>query len=215
MKPLSTEQCETFVAACRQAAACDLVRYSSGNLSWRVDDNSMAVTAKGAWLGRMSAADIAVCRIEDGLHADGPAASVEAGFHAGIFRVRPDIHVILHCQSPCATAMACGRPEDFDFSIIPEIPFHVGEPAVVECHSPGSPGLASVVIDAAKTHDLILLRNHGQVVMGRGFDETIQRAGFFELACEILLFGRNIQPLPKDVIDALRCRATDEGTRSI
>jgi len=204
MTQLSPEQSRAFVAACHSAAAYGLVRFSSGNMSWRVSDDLMAVTGTGSWLERIGEAQVALCRISDGATVNGARPSVESGFHAGVLRERPDIGVVLHCQSPCATAIACGRPDEINFAVIPEVPFYIGEPAVVPLLQPGSAELAAAVIEAAREHELLLLRNHGQVVLGRNFDDALQRAGFFELACEILLRGRDLQPLPAEFAAALR-----------
>jgi len=207
MESLSDEQLEAFVTACRRMAECGLVLYSSGNMSWRAHESHMIVTAKGAWLGRMTRAEVALCRLDDGACVNDVNPSVESRFHAGIFRARPEVNVVLHFQSPCATTIACGEPQDYNYMIIPELPFYVGEPAVVECLAPGSPELAAAVIAAIKEHDMVILRNHGQVTVGKDFDDVLIKAGFFELACEILLHGKNIKPMPDDVIAALRARA--------
>jgi ribulose-5-phosphate 4-epimerase/fuculose-1-phosphate aldolase len=210
------ERIAEFIAACRQAASAGLVRASSGNMSCRLDQDLMAVTAKGAWLARMNDAAVAVSRITDGVCVNGRTPSVESAFHTGILRARPDVNVVLHCQSPCATAVACGQREDLDFNVIPEVPFHVGAPALVDYFDPGSPELADAVIAALTGRDLALLRNHGQVVVGKDFDAVLQKAVFFELACEILLHGKCIRPMPREGIDALRARAEREhGRRTI
>ena len=39
-------------------------------------------------------------------------------------------------------------------------------------------------------HDAVLLSNHGQVVCGRDFDEVLERALFFEMACRIIVQSR-------------------------
>jgi len=70
--------------------------------------------------------------------------------------------------------------------VIPELPIYVGEPAVVKYSPPGSKELADETIAAMQGHDLAILQNHGQVVVGKDFNDTIQKAGFFELACQIL-----------------------------
>jgi len=203
-----------FVEACHRVGRLGLVRFSSGNMSCRLDAERMAVTGKGTWLGELKRDHVAICRIADGravAELGSGLPSVEAGFHAGILRARPDMNVVLHCQSPCATAIACGDPAIWSFDIIPEVPFYIGTPGVVDYENPGSPELAVAVVGSAAKHDLILLRNHGQVVLGRSFDDAIQRAGFFELACEILLLDRDVRPMPQAGIDALRERAKREG----
>ena len=53
--------------------------------------------------------------------------------------------------------------------------------------TPSSKELAEKVVSAVQTHDLVILQNHGQVVLGEDFDDAIQKAGFFELACQILM----------------------------
>ena len=207
---LKPEQIRTFAAAGRQIADAGLVRFNSGNLSWRVANNRIAVTAKGAWLGDLDAESIALCRLTDQTALNDITPSVESGFHAGVMLKRPEINVVLHCQSPCATAVACGGPARHDFAVIPEVPFYIGEPAIVEYFSPGSKELAGAVIAAMCNHNFVVLRNHGQVTVGRDLDEAILRAGFFELACEIICHGPNTHPMPQSGIEALRARAAVE-----
>jgi ribulose-5-phosphate 4-epimerase/fuculose-1-phosphate aldolase len=41
--------------------------------------------------------------------------------------------------------------------------------------------------------------HHGQVTVGRDFDQAIQNAEFFELACEVILRGGSaVTPLSED-----------------
>ena len=195
MEALSEAQAERFLGASHRIAACGLVRFSSGNLSWRFTDESVAVTCMGAWLGELTRDQIALCRLSDGTPLTDVTASVEAACHVGIYRARPDVNVVLHCQSPYATAVACSAREDIRFDCIPEVPFYIGDVAVVPYRAPGSPELAAAVVAAMKDHDLVCLRNHGQVVAGSDFTEVIQKAGFFELACEVLVHAGEVRPL--------------------
>jgi ribulose-5-phosphate 4-epimerase/fuculose-1-phosphate aldolase len=34
---------------------------------------------------------------------------------------------------------------------------------------------------------MVIMKNHGLVTVGRDYDDAIQKAGFFELACQVLL----------------------------
>ena len=210
---VTDEHLEAFITAGCRIASYDLVRFSSGNLSWRVTDDVAIVTAKGAWLGELTREHLAICRVADGTPLNDKVPSVETGLHFGVYRARPGFRVVLHCQSPCATAIACGNPEGYDFSIIPEVPFYVGVPAIVDYSAPGSLELASAVAGAMKEHELVLVRNHGQVTAGKDFDDVIQKAGFFELACEMLVHGRGIKPMSLRDIEALTTRAARERPR--
>ena len=200
-----------LVEACHRAARYDLIRYSSGNFSCRLDHERFAITGRGTWLGHLTTSDIVTCRLADGSSLDSRSPSVESRFHAGILRCRPEMEVVLHFQSPAATAIACTDPSLWNFMIIPEIPFYIGSIAWIAYDNPGSPELAEAVIHAAATHNMVLLRNHGLVTVGKSFDDALQKAGFFELACSILLqSGGKATPIPPAGIEALHQRAAAE-----
>jgi ribulose-5-phosphate 4-epimerase/fuculose-1-phosphate aldolase len=181
------ERIDEFIRACHRVGEYGLLRYSSGNMSCRLDDELVAVTARRAWLGEITPEGVAICTLADGRSVNDVELTAESGFHLGILRSRRDVDVVLHFQSPFATAIACGREIDYNFNVIPELPIYIGEPAVVRYLQAGSKELADETVAAMQNHDLAILQNHGQVVVGKGFDDTIQKAGFFELACQILL----------------------------
>lgn len=181
------ERIDEFVAACRRAGACGLLRYSSGNMSCRLDDETVAVSGRGAWLGEITPDEVAVCRLADGAVINDRQPTAEFGFHLGILREREDVNVVLHFQSSFATAIACGADSGYNFNVIPEVPIYIGEIGFVEYLPPGTTELAEAVVSAILGHDLAILKNHGQVTVGRDFKDAIQKAGFFELACEILM----------------------------
>jgi ribulose-5-phosphate 4-epimerase/fuculose-1-phosphate aldolase len=66
MMHVSEKHLEEFVTACHRVASYGLVRSSSGNLSWRVNEEYMLITATRSWMGEMSKEQIAICRISDG-----------------------------------------------------------------------------------------------------------------------------------------------------
>ena len=172
----------------------------------------VALTATGSWMSQMDEDKISLCQLDNGALVNGKRPSVESLFHREILKCRPEVDVVLHYQSPWATTIACGEPGAYDYYIIPEVPFYIGRPAVVEYLAPGSVELAEAVIEAMRSHDLAILRNHGLVVVGKDFDDVIQKAMFFELACQVLLTGEKFHPLGPDAVDALQQRAA--GQRS-
>mgnify|MGYP002544867892 CR=1 FL=1 len=76
---------------------------------------------------------------------------MECGFHLGVLRERPDVNVVLHFQSPYATAVACMQETPKDFNVTAEVPCHVGsEIPVIPYFRPGSKELAEAVIAGMK-----------------------------------------------------------------
>ncbi len=201
MKNIPRKHLEDFVAAAHRIAEYGLVLCGSGNLSSRADDDRMLVTGTNSWMVSISIEEVAVCRIEDGATLNGENPSKEIGFHAAILRERADVNVVLHFQSPCATTLACRQPGMEDFSVIPEIPYYIGPVAAVPYLPPGSPELADAVASAVLGHELAILCNHGQVVVGESFDQVVAKAMYFELACKIILGAAGqVQYLPEEAI---------------
>jgi len=196
---------DSFVAAARRAGAMGLARCSSGNLSLRVGDGRMLVTASKSWMADLRADQVVLCRIADAERIEGARPSIETRFHAGILRARPEMNAVLHFQSPAATTLACSDTEGIDLDVIIEMPFYIGPVADVPYLPPGSEELADATIAALSGHNMAQLRNHGQVTVGTGLDDAIQRAAFFELACGIVLrAGDRVRPLDAESVEALR-----------
>ena len=213
MNPVVHERLPAFATACRKAADHGLMQCSSGNMSWQVDAEYVLVTASRSWMAELTVREVTVCRLADGAVLAGNPPSVESRFHLGILRARPEMSVVLHFQSPAATTLACCDPAKIEYRVLPEVPFYIGQPAVVPFLLPGTEELAEAVIEALTGHDLAVLCNHGQVVVGRDPDDAIQKAVFFEMVCQMLLTGREIRPLPTDAMRALEAMGKDRTGR--
>ena len=75
----------------------------------------------------------------------------------------------------------------------------------MDCLPPGSAELAQATIDAladSQTH-IAVLKNHGLVSVGTDFNDAIQKATFFEMACRIILTNPNAKPLDADRVKQL------------
>ena len=195
-----------FVAACHKVAAHGLVQCSSGNLSQRIGPDTALLSASRSWLGELTDEQVAICEIGSGRCLNSKTPTCESVFHLGILKNRPGMNVVLHFQSPYATAVACGKPEAYDYNMTIEIPVYIGQPAVVAYLPPGSNELAQATIEALKkqqTH-IAILRNHGLVTVGKDMNDAIQKAVFFEMACRILLTNPEADPLALEEVEHLR-----------
>ena len=182
---------KTFVEAAHRIGTHQLLLCSSGNLSWRLNDEIMLISESGSWLPYMTKDQVCISRLVDGVVNNGLEPSMDSGFHFGIMRQRKDINVVLHFQSLYATTLACLPDPPENFNVINEIPMYIGKIDMIPYVCPGSPELGLRVTESLKTHNLVVLRNHGQVVAGKNFDDVIQKALFFELACGIIMRSHN------------------------
>lgn len=186
---ITDKDIEQFLHQAHRVGDAGLTVCSSGNISWRIGEEAL-ISGTGSWVPSLQKEKVAICRIATGESLNGVRPSMESGFHLGIMRERPDVNVVLHFQSPYATAVACMTELPQDFNVTAEVPCHVGsEIPVVPYFRPGSPELAEHVKAAMKNHNSCLLRKHGQVVCGKDFDEAFERAMFFEMACRIIVLS--------------------------
>lgn len=204
MCEITQQHIDEFVRQARRVGECGLTICSSGNLSWRVGDKVL-LSGTGSWVPELTADRVAIVCLETGEVLNGVRPTMESTFHLGVLRERSDVNVVLHFQSPYATALACRKqlPDTLNFTA--EVPLHVGDtiPAVPFMR-PGSKELADAVVKAMAEHNSIMLMKHGQVTCGKDFNQAIERAMFFEMAARIAVVnGDNVNPLTDDEINNL------------
>lgn len=203
-----------FVSQAHRVGDAGLTICSSGNLSWRVGEIAL-VSGTGSWVPTLREDQVSICRVSDGEVLNGVRSSMESTFHLGVMRQRPEVNVVLHFQSPYATQIACSEVRPASYNVTAEVPLHVGRVIPeIPFLRPGSPELAEAVVEAMKTRNSIQLLQHGQVVCGTDFDDTFQRAMFFEMAARICVKA-NMKPrvFSEEEIDAMEMHFLGRITR--
>lgn len=205
---------QEFLKQAHRVGDANLTICSSGNISWRLGEEAL-MSGTGSWVPALPKEKVAKVNIATGEVLNGVKPSMECGFHLGVLRERPDVNVVLHFQSPYATAVACMKNKPTNFNVTAEVPCHVGkEIPVIPYYRPGSPELAEAVIAAMKDHNSVLLTNHGQVVCGKDFDQAFERAMFFEMACRIIIqSGGEYSVLTPEEIDDLEVYVLGKKTK--
>jgi ribulose-5-phosphate 4-epimerase/fuculose-1-phosphate aldolase len=224
MRNIPDHLLKKFLETAHIIAEKGLVQQGAGNLSLRMTMNRMLISASGAHLSALDSYSIAVCSIETGQTESGddvsdlhkPKPSIEAPLHTAILRRRPDLNMVLHFQSPYATAVACSRNVDkLNFNVIPELPHFIGTVQAIDFDLPGSQELADAAAHAMSRCNLVLLKNHGQITGGRDASELLNRAVFFELACRILTLAEKPTAIPDHEVAILRQKGRDARASSI
>jgi methylthioribulose-1-phosphate dehydratase len=105
------------------AAAADLVEAgarmdarnwvagSAGNLSARLDDESVAITRSGVHKGRLKFEDIIEVSLTGEAREQGQKPSAETLLHCQLYRLFPPVGAVLHGHSVAATVLSLGAPE--------------------------------------------------------------------------------------------------------
>ena len=110
---------EEFIKQAHRVGDAGLTVCSSGNLSWRLGDEAL-VSGTGSWVPTLQKEKVSQCVVATGEVLNGVKPSMESGFHLGVLRARPDVNVVLHFQSPYATAASCMKKKTENFNVTAE-----------------------------------------------------------------------------------------------
>lgn len=175
-----------LLQACRSLAAAGLAVGTSGNVSIRGGEH-ITLTAKGAALGDLTEADLAVVHVDGDVVAGEPTSELE--LHLALYR-RYGVNAIVHTHSPRATALGCVLDE------LPVIHYQLlalgGAIRVAPFAAFGTAALAASVADAMDGRSAALLANHGAVTAGGSLREAVEHAQLLEWACGLYLDAARI-----------------------
>ena len=138
-------------------------------------------------LEEMTPDNIITCNIEGEKVAGAMPRHLEVFIHSEILRVRPDVRAVVHTHAPYAVAFSSlGRPLQ-----------PVGHEGSVFCDGlPVFSETSDLIIDQGRgkavaraigEHNVLLLRNHGVVTVGRTVEEATVLALYLEKACKTQL----------------------------
>jgi L-fuculose-phosphate aldolase len=178
---------EALMEAGRGLVSAGLVLASGGNLSAREPGGAVAVvTARGSWLDRLTPADFALVRIEDGAVVGGSAdPSTELALHLECYRVRPDAAAVIHVHPQLAVLLsALGLPIR---AITTDHAAYVGPVRVAPYRHPGTPELATeaAALLADGECDCVVLAHHGCSVVADSVEMAHRRVLNLEEAARL------------------------------
>ena len=149
----------------RRMYARGYVASNDGNISIRLDDDTVLTTPKSVSKGFMTT-DMMVVVDLDGRKLRGVRdASSELLMHLEVYRNRPDVRAVVHAHPPTATGFAvAGIP--LDRAVLAEVITTLGSIPIAEYGTPSTPELPAAVRKYIKAHDGLLLANHGALTIG-------------------------------------------------
>ena len=181
---------QAIVAVCRRLDERGLVAGIDGNVSARLDDETLLVTPSGVSKGRIAPDEIVAIDLGGGPRpgATGRPSS-EIRMHLAIYRSRRDVAAVVHAHPPTATGFAVAG-ENLVAPVLPEIILLAGSVPLVPYATPGTDALADQLQPYLADHDAFLLANHGATTVGSTLDAALHRMESLEHAARIILTAR-------------------------
>ena len=188
-----------------------------GNLSVRLDDKRILATPTAMSKGSMRESDLVIVDYDGRVVRGNRHVSSEIAMHLLIYRLRPDVHGIVHAHPPTATGFAAaGLP--LNQPLVCEVVIGLGSIPLASYATPGTPELGASLEPLIPDYDAILMSNHGVVTYGETLSqaymkmETVEH--FAQIALVTHILGRQ-QPLqPGDLEKLVAARNKYEGSRS-
>ena len=141
----------------------DLVSGLNGNISARLEEDTILLTAHSTCLGLLHEKDILVMKLDGQLLEEG-SVSTEKLLHTEIYKNFPQVLAVIHTHTTFTNAYFL-KHENFIPSTF-EAKFYLGEVKSIEQRTP-SVTEAGPVIEILRNNNMAVLKNHGVVAMGK------------------------------------------------
>lgn len=170
----------------------ELVQGSWGNISLRLNPDTMLITPSGMDYFSIRTEDIVRMNIHDLKYGMQRKPSSEYRLHAALYRRYPECNAIIHTHSNGISAFAAAHA-GFRISE-PPMDQLIGDMYCSEYRTPGTDELCDSIMEAIEGSHACIIANHGAIFYGNDLDVTLAIANAVESrACNLLGFGQRAE----------------------
>ncbi|ADI32395.1 class II aldolase/adducin family protein [Staphylothermus hellenicus DSM 12710] len=145
-----------------------------GNGSIRVDDRRILITPSGIPKHLLKTDDLVLYDIINNSYIGKYKPSIEVNAHAKTYRVRNDIHAILHAHLPLATSLTDIGLENWWLAGTVEAEYSLGKVYVSEYAPPGSLELAEKIAEGFRAGaKIVIVPRHGVFAGGKDVADAL------------------------------------------
>ncbi|MGA2774939.1 MAG: class II aldolase/adducin family protein [Candidatus Omnitrophota bacterium] len=177
---------EEIIKVGRRLYETGLAVAKSGNISCRLDDKYILITASGTNLGNLVESDIVKVELESGKCLDKANPSSELPLHSLVYKHFPS-KVVVHCHPPLINGYFALN--DSLKALTFETKFYLGEVPVIKQETP-TVTKPELVIEGLKQDNLVVLKNHGSVAIGDKFADALNLTEALEEAVRTASIAR-------------------------
>ena len=179
---------------------------NGGNISYRIGTDFVICTPTLCSKGDLVPEDFSLVNLENVRLCGDRAHTSEMLLHLEIYKAVPQARAVIHCHPPHATAYAITGllpPED----VIPEQEVFVGPLAITPYETPGTKKFAETVLPYVRSHNTVLLGNHGIVCWADTITHAEWLVEIVDTYCRTIILAQSlggpIQKITRDKIGDL------------
>jgi L-fuculose-phosphate aldolase len=167
------------------------VAANDGNISVKVGLNEIWTTPTGVSKGYMTPDMMVKMDLSGNILSGTMKPSSEVKMHLRVYNENPEVNAVVHAHPPVATSFAiAGIP--LDKPVLPEAIVLLGNVPVAPYALPGTQEVPNSIAPYCKTHNAVLLANHGALTWGRDLMEAYFRMESLEHYANILMHSNHI-----------------------
>ena len=158
---------------------------SAGNMSVRLDDTHLLITASGTRFDSLTEDSFTLYDMETGTWT-GCKPSKELPVHLAVYRNVPWAGAVVHA-SPFHTTLAASTTLEVRNDLFVENMYYLQRMARIPYAHPGSKELTAFVDSAAADANVILMQNHGVILYDATMGEALAGLEVLENTCRMCL----------------------------
>ncbi|WP_251859827.1 class II aldolase/adducin family protein [Clostridium sp. Marseille-Q2269] len=168
------------------------VASNDGNISAKLDDNTILITPTGVNKGEVTPDQIIKVDREGNVIAGHMKVTSEIKMHLVVYNMRSDVRAIVHAHPPASTAFAVSRQKLEEPVILPEAVFSLGKIGYCEYGTPSTNEVSKSVKKEITHSDVLLLSNHGALTVGADVMRAYYKMENLEMVSKITIYSKII-----------------------
>lgn len=169
----------------------NFVASNDGNVSCKVSDTALWTTPTGVSKGSMRDEMLVKVDLEGNVLQGSWKPSSELKMHLRVYRENPKVRGVVHAHPPIATSFAvAGIP--LHKPILAEAVVQLGEIPVAPYATPGTQEVPDSIAPFCRTHNGVLLANHGALTWGDNVMQAYYRMESLEYYAMLTMYTESI-----------------------
>lgn len=197
---------KTLITACRILDA-EGIMDELGHFSVRISGEDLIMMNGNVSPGQTTEDDLIILDLKGTKIKGRLKPAKEIPLHLAIYQKRPDVVAVAHTHSPTVVALSIAGVKLQAVDNLGATTFGTEVPTYEEYGLVDTFDMGYRIIDTMGSHDIIVLKAHGNIVTGKSIEETCVKALWVEKAAQLqyksMLIGKP-QSYPEKEIDKIR-----------